>query len=202
MKKILLSFILLVSIVVLSACTHNNKNFGEMKQETADNLVITDKDKLYQISLPKEYAFNNEAEIESLSYGYEKRELYVLVLWENKKDISATTIDEYFDLISPNLDNKQVEKLPSNIIKNPKNYKVQDYKITGSYGGAKLVRYQRIIDQDDYFVQYNAWTLPSKEQENQSELFANIEKFIWLWKESNLSGTSIDMSWAIRTWSN
>jgi hypothetical protein len=39
-------------------------------------------------------------------------------------------MDEYFDLVSPNIDDKQVEKLSSNIIKNPHNYKVQDYKIT------------------------------------------------------------------------
>lgn len=181
---------LLFSIFVLSACTDTNENFGETKQETIDNLIVTDKEKLYQIVIPNDYSFNNEAEVESLSYGNERRESYVLVLWENKKDISAITIDEYFNLVSPNIDNKQVEKLPINTIKNPNNYTVQDYKITGSYGGVKLVRYQRIIDQGDYFVQYNAWTLPSKEEENTLELFANIENFTWLDKKLNASSST------------
>jgi hypothetical protein len=80
MKKILLSFVLLFSTFILSACTDTNKDFGETKIETTDNIMVTDKEKLYQISLPKDYSFNNEAEVESLSYGNAKRESYVLVL--------------------------------------------------------------------------------------------------------------------------
>ena len=79
--------------------------------EKTDNLVISDKGNIVQVTLPKDYTFNGQAEIESISYGNIKRETYILLLAEPKEMVSAETMEDYFDIVSPKLDNAKVEEL-------------------------------------------------------------------------------------------
>ena len=181
MKKIIAWFLLVFSVFVLSACLpmKSKKDFWEVVTEKTDNLVISDKGNIVQVTLPKDYTFNGQAEIESISYGNIKRETYILLLAEPKEMVSAETMEDYFDIVSPKLDNAKVEELSWWVISNPHWYKVKDYKVSGSYNGIDLVWFQRILEQDNYFAQYNAWTLASNLSGNQSELFSDIASFEW-----------------------
>ena len=172
---------MIISLVfVLSACVSNKpSDFGEVVVEQSDNLVVADKDNIFQVTLPKDYVFNDQAEIESISYGHAARETYILAFAEAKTLLPAKTIEEYFALVTPALDDIQVEELASDAIPNPKGYTVKDYKVTGSYGGVSLVWYQRILENDGYFAQVNSWTLDTYEAQNKQELFDTISSFEW-----------------------
>lgn len=180
MKKIVTGLMLISSVFVLSACVSNKPtDFGEVVVEQSDNLIVADKDNIFQVALPKDYLFNDQAEIESISYGHAARETYVLAFAEPKTLLPAKTIQEYFALVTPALDDIKVEELASDTIPNPKGYTVKDYKVTGSYGGVSLVWYQRILENNGYFAQVNSWTLDTYESQNKQELFDVISSFEW-----------------------
>ncbi len=180
MKKLFSWLMMGLSLFVLSACVAQpQKDFGEIVVQQNDNLVISDKENIVQVSLPKDYIFNGQANIESISYGNVDRETYVLTFAEPKGMIPAQTLQEYFDLITPGLDNIKIEELQEGIIPNPKGYTVKDYKITGSFNDVNLVWFQRILEQDNYFAQFNAWTLDTNLEQNQAELFNDIMSFEW-----------------------
>ena len=140
---------------------------------------MTDINNIFQVTLPSDYTFNDQSDLQSISYGNIERETYVLSFAERKDVLPATTTQEYFDLVVPGLDNIQIEQLAEGVISNPYDYNVLDHKITGSFAGILLVWYQRIIEQDNYFAQFNSWTLESYHDDNRDELFNNIASFEW-----------------------
>ena len=151
------------------------------KQEESKAVLQTiyEKNNLYKIVIPSDYKTNSVESVAQLSYWSDKKNTYVMVLSESKAVLDIKNLDWYFEAISPKFNNKVVEKLPVWTIKNTKNYKVQDYRITGDYSWVKVVWFTRIIDTGTHFVQINSWTVPTLEEENKDEVFNNIDWFEW-----------------------
>ena len=177
----------ILCMLLLCSCNKDHKNTDIQSNSITipQYQSLQNSRKTFQIEIPKDYSINTEASIAwALSYGSHIRHIFMLANTEAKADINIKSLDEYSEAIMPGLTWRNIEKVDSWTISNPKWFKVLDYRITWLFEKTKLVWYMRVIEGEKYYVQLSSWTTPSREAENKQELLNNLSSFDWVVQEN------------------
>ncbi len=153
----------------------------EKEEETERKIDLKEEkiDDLYSIGLVS-YLSKTEGinDLASLQVSNSDKEVYLLVIEDNKKDIKKDfSINQYYDLALSNLsqslqDIKSINPQPNKI----NGLNALSGKITGKFTDAGWVYYITIVESETYYYQIIAWTI-SKNTEQTREIEAMINSF-------------------------
>ena len=166
MKKILIFLLAISMVAVLAACSEKEKNEDKDKVKDKDNVtVFKSEDNKYQVSASKgwEDAEGSLHPDSELQINDSSKEKYFITLLESKEDITDSSLQTYFDLVTEqfisSLDNPKQGDV-NEITINGNN--ALQYTLEGTVDSVNVVYLVTIIETPTHYGQLMAWTLKSK----------------------------------------
>lgn len=148
-------------------------------ESTAAPQNMTTKDKRLQITVPGNWSRNDSLNDEAdLGADLQREELYIILLDENKADFDEITLEKHSDLTLGSM--KDTVKGFS--ASEPKKLTINgcpaiQYVVKGTVDNIKVVFVHTTVETKNSFCQMLAWTMNSKWDRNQTELYNVINSF-------------------------
>jgi len=172
MRKIAVIMMLLLALVMLSACSLiPSKNADELSYKD-----VSSKDGLIQIAVPENYesteVLNEAANLQVMDASANQ---FMMTISESKADVSDSyTLDDYYDVITQMMtsamENSELSDAGTITIDN---FAARQFILSGEVEKIKLKYFVTLIETDSYFHQIISWSLLSKYDESE-DLFKEI----------------------------
>ncbi len=171
--------VVIIGLVAFAIVLNWGKIKSELRTDGNSRQVIISSDGQFQLQVPSGWRqatdLNEKAELQAAD---RLREMYVVVLSENKMDFEEMSLDKHSQITRENL----VESLTSTETSGPTTLVINgspavQYFISGTVDNLRVTYLHTTVETSKSFNQILAWTLRSRFEQNRAELQDVIQSF-------------------------